>query len=175
MTQYRRSPVSTAAIVVILLAVLFVAGVFLFFNLLKGGQDESPVVPAADTSAQVAADGVVYGVLLYSPTCSHCQKVIAEGWPQLRNEFGDQFDLLFINTTMGSGQALADDIYEYYAIPAESRVVPTMMIGDAVFVGEEEIPTAGREAISAGIAAGGVPLPPVPGLIEAYIEASQIE
>ncbi len=174
MTQRRRSPETIIPLIVLLLAGLIIGGAVLFakFQQRKLQRTIDEVVPA---EAAATGDGVVYGVLLYSPTCPHCQKVITEDWPQLRSEFGDQLELLFINTTTGSGQALSDAIYEYYAIPADSRVVPTMMIGDAVFVGDEEIPTMGRETIRAGIAAGGVPLPPVPGLIEAYNEASQME
>ncbi|MBN1120827.1 MAG: hypothetical protein JXJ17_07085 [Anaerolineae bacterium] len=176
MTKLRRSPVSTVSIVVLLLAVLFIAGVFLFSKLLQDKQDEAPVaLPIASPVQEIAADGVVYGILLYSPTCPHCQEVITQVWPQFRNEFGDHLELLFIDTTSSSGQTLTTNIYDYYAIPPEARVVPMMMIGDAVFVGTDQIPTTGHETIRAGIAAGGVPLPPVPGLAEAYEQASQIE
>ncbi len=174
MTKLRRSSVPTTAIAVLLAAVLLIVGVFLLFNLRQGEAQGAPPIDSP-TEQAITADGIVYGVLLYSPTCPHCQNVITEVWPQLREEFGDHLELLFINTTTGSGQALASDIYDYYSVPAESRVVPMMMIGDAVFVGDEEIPAAGRETIRAGIAAGGVPLPPVPGLADAYNQATQIE
>jgi len=117
---------------------------------------------------------VVYGVLLYSNTCPHCHAFITEDWPIMRQEFGDQFQLLFINVNSDAGHQLGGAVYDYYGVPEGERYVPMMMIGDQVFVGGYDIPTLGSEAVRQGLASGGIPLPAVPGLQEAYNQALAI-
>ena len=50
---------------------------------------------------------VVYALLLYSPSCPHCHDFIENGYPSMREEFGDQFQLLFINVQSEQGHAIA--------------------------------------------------------------------
>jgi len=120
---------------------------------------------------QASAQGnepVVYGVFFYSPTCPHCHLVIQNDYPRMQAEFGDQFRLLFINVQTPGGEALFRAAYNAPHLAVNSLGVPTMIIGDVVMVGSVEIPAVAFDVIREGIAAGGIGLPDIPGLREAY-------
>jgi uncharacterized membrane protein len=134
------------------------------------------------TPAQVSAQDpsgddqpVVFVVILYSTTCPHCQNLIANDWPPIAEEFGDLLRPVWINISSQYGNQLGGAVYDYYNIPPDQRFVPMMFLGDQVFVGGNEIPNEGREAIREAIANGGMALPPVPGLQEAYNQAMAAE
>ncbi|MBN1122958.1 MAG: hypothetical protein JXJ17_17920 [Anaerolineae bacterium] len=144
-------------LVLVLVSVLIFAA---FFNPGQAlAQGENPDEP------------VVYGILLYSNTCPHCHEFITNDWPVMKQEFGDQFQLLFINVNSDAGHILGGAVYDYYGIPEGERYVPMMMIGNQVFVGGYDIPMLGGDAVRQGLASGGIPLPDVPGLQEAYAQA----
>lgn len=111
---------------------------------------------------------IVYGVLFYSPTCPHCAVVIEETLPELQEEFGPQLQLLLINTAVPQGGALLQSTYDHFQVPDSRWGVPTMIIGSDVLVGSLEIPALSPGLIRAGLDAGGLELPGVPGLREAY-------
>lgn len=120
-------------------------------------------------TAQAQDDGpIVYGVLFYSPTCPHCAVVLEETLPELQEEFGPQLQLLLINTAVPQGGALLQSAYEYLQVPDNRWGVPTMIIGGDVLVGSGEIPALSSSLIRTGLGAGGLELPGVPGLREAY-------
>ncbi len=125
----------------------------------------------APALAQETDEPVVFGLLLYSPTCPHCHDFIVNEWPKMHEEFGDQFQLLFINVMSEGGHQLAMAVYEVYSIPEDQRYVPMMIIGDKVLVGSIDIPAQAPDIIRAGLERGGIGLPSVPGLREAYEQA----
>jgi len=129
------------------------------------------LTPAAPTQAQ-SEDGVVYAVLFHSPQCPHCLAFIQNDWPVMEREFGDQLNMLFVNVLDPGNRALMERMYAYYRIPDDQRYVPMMFIGDQVFVGGDELPTIGAQTIRDGIKNGGIPMPPVDGLAEAFNQAA---
>ena len=117
---------------------------------------------------------VVFGVLFYSPECPHCHAFIENDWPGMQAEFGDQFQLLFINVQTQGGEALFRAAYNAPQLHLDSLGVPTMVIGDQVMVGSVDIPQQAPILVREGLAQGGIGLPAIPGLSEAY-EASQAQ
>lgn len=107
---------------------------------------------------------IVYAVLFYSPQCPHCHEVITNDWPKLQEEFGDQFQLLFIDVTTTQGQMLYGATVEAFGVPPERQGVPTMILGTEVLVGSIEIPQRAPTLIREGLKAGGIGLPEIPGL-----------
>ncbi len=76
------------------------------------------------------ADGpVVRVVLFFSPTCPHCHQVMTETLPPLMEHYGNQLQIVSVNTSHPDGQALYQAAIERYAIPEERRGVPTLIIG----------------------------------------------
>lgn len=113
-----------------------------------------------------AADPVVRAVLFYSPSCPHCHQVIDNDLPPLVEQYGEQLDVLGINTAHPDGQALYQAAITHFAIPPERRGVPTLIVGETVLVGSGEIPQQFPGLIEQHLAAGGVDWPAIPGLAD---------
>lgn len=113
-----------------------------------------------------AADPVVHAILFYSPTCPHCHQVIDNDLPPLMEQYGDQLEIMGINTAHPDGQALYQAAITYFEIPSGRRGVPTLIVGDHVLVGSSEIPAQFPGLIEEYLAAGGVDWPAIPGLAE---------
>lgn len=122
-----------------------------------------------------AQEPVVYALLFYSPTCPHCHELIQNDLPPMQEEFGEQLIVLFVDVSTQGGNSLARAAYDTFDIPRDNWVVPMMIIGDTVMIGGYEIPTVASELIRTGLADGGIGLPPIPGLAEAYAQATGAE
>jgi uncharacterized membrane protein/thiol-disulfide isomerase/thioredoxin len=117
---------------------------------------------------------VVRAVLFYSPSCPHCHKVITEDLPPLFEKYGDQLQIVGVDTTTASGQALFIAAIQQHNIPPENQVVPMLFVGDQILLGSLEIPEQLPRLIEQYLAQGGMDWPDIPGLREA-LEASQPE
>ena len=116
----------------------------------------------------VAADApVVRAIMFYSPSCGHCHYVITEVLTPLMEEYGEQLEIVGVNTADPGGQALYQGAITQFAIPQERLGVPTLIIGDVVLVGSLEIPEQLPGLIEEYLAEGGMNWPAVPGLVEA--------
>jgi len=113
-----------------------------------------------------ASTPVVQAILFYSPTCGHCHKVITEDLPPLTEKYGDQLQIIGIDVTVEEGQNLYQAAIKHFNIPNERLGVPTLVVGDIVLVGSQEIPEKLPGLIDQGLAAGGIGWPNIPGLQE---------
>lgn len=119
-------------------------------------------------AAQAEDEPVVFAVLFYSPTCPHCHEVITEHYPKMKDEFGEQFKLLFIDASTQQGAAFFTSACDAYNIPANYRGVPMMFLDGEVMIGSTQIPEQAPVLIREGLKNGGIGLPAIPGLEEAY-------
>jgi uncharacterized membrane protein/glutaredoxin len=118
-----------------------------------------------------AQEATVRAVLFYSPSCPHCHQVISQDLPPLLEKYGQQLQIVGVDTTQPGGQALYQAAIERYDIPEERRGVPTLILGDTVLVGSLEIPEQLPGLIEQYLAQGGVDWPDIPGLVEALTAA----
>lgn len=126
-------------------------------------------VLALSLAGLVQAQGetaVVRAVLFYSPTCPHCQHVIEDVLPPLYEEYGSQLQIIGVSTLESEGWALYQAAAERFSIPKEQQVVPTLIVGETVLTGADEVAERFPGLIQAGLAAGGAALPDIPGLLE---------
>ncbi len=108
---------------------------------------------------------VVRGVLFFSPTCPHCHYVMEEVLPPLVEQYGDQLQILPVDVTQSQGIQLYQSAVAALAIPQDRIGVPTLVIGDTVLVGSQEISEQLPGLIEMRLAAGGVDYwPAIPGL-----------
>ena len=71
------------------------------------------VVALPQTATAAADDGVVHGILFYSPTCPHCHEVMTNVLPPLRDQYGDQLVIVEVDATTAKGGvviAIADGL-----------------------------------------------------------------
>ncbi len=124
---------------------------------------------ASPVQAQTA---VVRAVLFYSPSCPHCHKVITEDLPPLLEKYGDQLEIIGVDTSSSGGQELFRAAIEWHKVPPTSQAVPMLFVDDVMLLGSIDIPEQFPGLIEKYLAQGGVDWPAIPGLREA-IEASQ--
>jgi uncharacterized membrane protein/thiol-disulfide isomerase/thioredoxin len=117
--------------------------------------------------AQTTSTPIVQVVLFYSPSCPHCHDVINNILPPLAEQYGDQLQVLGIDTSQPVGQTLYQSTIEHFAIPRERVGVPTLMVGEVILVGSGEIPEMLPGLVEEGLAAGGIGWPDIPGLATA--------
>lgn len=144
--------------VIVLIALLVALPVGLF----------GPALPA-----QAQEDPVAYGVFFHSPTCPHCVEVLNNHWPRIQAEFGDQLRVLFVNVATPSGRDLM--LATLPVLGIESSGVPLLVLGESYMTGSIQIPLEAPIAIRDGLAAGGIPVPAVPGIETIFAQAEAAE
>ncbi|MEN8216235.1 MAG: vitamin K epoxide reductase family protein [Pseudomonadota bacterium] len=107
---------------------------------------------------------IVHALLFYSPACPHCHKVLSEDIPPLHKKYGEQLRIVVVNTQQADGQALYQAAIKHFHIPDDRIGVPTLIVGNQILVGSNEIPTLFPELIESFLAQGGIDWPPIPGL-----------
>jgi uncharacterized membrane protein len=95
--------------------------------------------------------------------------VITNHWPGIQTEFGDQLQVLFINVATQDGIGIMRAALEAMNIP--SGGVPMLIIGDQVLVGSLDIPQQTPGIVRAGLDAGGIGYPPIPGIDMVFEQA----
>jgi uncharacterized membrane protein len=121
------------------------------------------LIPTVNGFAQAP---IVRAVLFYSPTCPHCHEVMTEHLPPLTDQYGEQLQIIAVDVSVEGGNMLYESAIELYSIPRERLGVPLLIIGDQYLVGSIEIPDELPGLIEAGIDAGGVDWPALPGLVQ---------
>jgi uncharacterized membrane protein len=109
---------------------------------------------------------VVRAVLFYSPTCPHCHQVITEDLPGIFEKYGDQLEIIGVDTSTPGGALLFQSAIDRFEIPDESQAVPLLIVGETILLGSFEIPEQLPGLIEGYLAQGGVDWPDIPGLRE---------
>jgi len=130
--------------------------------LAQGGVDILPAIQQVMDAARGTAHAVVRAVLFYMPTCSHCEAVIQQALPVLKERYGDQFEVKLVDVT-------DDAVYETFSAYSQSRTgkkelvgVPTMVIADTTLVGGNDIFENVDATIQAYLLLGGTEFPELP-------------
>jgi len=100
---------------------------------------------------------IARGILLYSPTCPHCHKVINEDLPPLYQTYGDQLDLLYVDVTDQANYGVLRAAAQTY--PDLPNVVPLLIIDGSILTGSQEIPARLPGLIDGCLAKGGCDWP----------------
>lgn len=116
--------------------------------------------------AQEGAGTDAVAVLFFSPSCPHCEAYIQNELPLLQDEFGARLSVYMIDVSTERGSYLVGYSFAHYDIPQNEWGVPMMLIGDHILQGAVEIPSNASPLIAAGLADGGIGLPPIPILRE---------
>lgn len=115
-------------------------------------------------SVAQAAQPVVHAVLFFSPTCGSCHIVTDQVLPPLVDLYQDKLDIVGIDVSQPAGLQLYESAIAYYQIPSDRIGVPTLIIGDVVLVGANEIPQKLPQLIEQALQSGGTDFPSFPGL-----------
>ena len=119
-----------------------------------------PLLIAAKTTEKP----IVQAILFFSPTCPHCHQVINELLIPMQEQYGDQLQMLGIDTSLPAGGELYGKAIEHFKIPENRLGVPTLIVGDVVLVGGSEIPARFPALVADGLSNGGISWPKIPDL-----------
>jgi uncharacterized membrane protein len=126
-----------------------------------------------DVSAQESApedQPVVQAVLFFSPSCGHCEFVRTEVFPPLFDKYGQQLEIIEIDTTSGEGRTLFSHVMVFLDIPKRQQAVPFLIIEDDHMVGSISISEQFPGLIATELQGDGTNWPDIPVLLE-YIQA----
>lgn len=129
------------------LKAILLAGMFLLFPAAARAQTALPAVRA---------------VLFYSPTCGHCELVIAETLIPMTKRYGDQLQILGVDVSQPQGSELFSAALQKFGL--ERGGVPFLVIDNIYLVGSQEIPERFPGMVETYLAQGGLDWPNLPGL-----------
>ncbi len=112
----------------------------------------------------VQAKPVVHVVYFNSVTCPHCQAVEEQVLKPLQAQYGAQLDVRMVEISSPSNYELLIRTEERFAVRAEQRGIPTLVIGDTILIGEEAIRAQFPGLVEQGLALGGIALPNIAGM-----------
>jgi thiol-disulfide isomerase/thioredoxin len=109
---------------------------------------------------------VVHAILFYSPSCPHCHQVMTEVLPPLEKQYGNQLQVLEVDTSTPEGSQLYQSAVAHFNVTQDRRGVPTLIVDSIVLVGSGEIPQYLPSLIERGLKQeGGVDWPAIPGFV----------
>ncbi len=123
-------------------------------------------LPAQTINAQTAVSPAIQAILFYSPTCPHCHAVINDLLVPMQEQYGDQLQILGVDVTQPGGSLLFTESLTYFGWVPEETGVPTLIVADKILNGSLQIPEEFPGIVEAGLAAGGIGWPDIPGLQE---------
>lgn len=116
--------------------------------------------PSVQPSPTGAGPGVVRMLFFYSPTCPHCHDIITNYFPILDAKYGDRVEVYALNVQHPASYGLLLAVEEKAGLPENQRgFVPTMLVGEELFIGSNMIREYLEGAIDRYLAQGGVDLP----------------
>jgi uncharacterized membrane protein len=113
-------------------------------------------------SGDTARAPEVRAVLFFSPACPHCRDLVEHGLPPIISRFGPRLVIVGVNVLSDDGAAQYRSMVSHFALPPDRQGVPTLVVGERVLVGSEEIPHELPGLTERGLAAGGVDWPDLP-------------
>lgn len=111
----------------------------------------------------------VQGILFFDPSCENCESVMANVLPPLVSRFGDDLKVYEVNVSLVPVFDAWSLTNKTFDVPPEKKGVPTLVIGDQVLSGEDEIGARLPGIVEDGMAGDGIGLPPVLGLTAAQV------
>ncbi len=116
--------------------------------------------PASDES-------VIHILYFYSVDCTHCQAVERDVLKPLEEKYPGRLDIRYLEIGDPNAYELLVRAEEYFGVAPEKRGLPTIVIGDQILIGEEEVRQQLPCLVEKCLAETGADFPPIPGLADA--------
>lgn len=138
--------------------------------LAQGGVDLTPPMRQAleaaarlrESAATLLPTGAVHAVLFHMPTCGHCEEVIQNVLPGLKQRYGDRFQLKLIDVTDNAAYEKFIGFVQRLVGEKGMFGVPTLVIADTVMLGANTIREQADGTIQRYLALGGAAYPELP-------------
>jgi thiol-disulfide isomerase/thioredoxin len=139
---------------------------------LAQGGAELPALPAATSEA---SKPIARFILFYGETCPHCHAVMDEYLPTVYEKYGDQVEHQYIEVWNNTDNYRTMLGLETKLGVAQDQMgaVPTLVIGDKVLIGDQDIPDKLETYINEYLAQGGVDFPSLQNLPQIELPTPQ--
>jgi cytochrome c biogenesis protein CcdA len=124
----------------------------------------TPVGPELPEATEAPIEGAVHGYYFYANSCSHCITILDTILFPLEEEYGPLLDIRLLETSIPAYYEALLTIEDDYAVGSSERQLPTLVIGDAVLIGETAVKAELPEIVERGLETGGIPFPEIPGV-----------
>jgi cytochrome c biogenesis protein CcdA len=111
-------------------------------------------------------------LFFWSETCHNCHEVMEEFLPPVAQAYGDQLEILYVETSDPAHYELYLAALEAYDVPPVRQGVPALFIGKTHLVGAVEIPEKLVEQIDRHLDRGGLAYPEIEGLETLLLETA---
>lgn len=123
----------------------------------------SPLGPALIQPGVLPCDpAAVHALYFYSTDCPHCMAALEETVQPLQFEMGAKLQVTLVEIDYAENYELLIRAEEYFGVSPEDRAIPTLVIGEQVLIGEDNVRTEFREIVEQGLRNGGIPWPAIP-------------
>lgn len=97
---------------------------------------------------------VINVIYFYSYDCSHCQAVKNDLLAPMENEYGESLNILYIEISTAPNYELLISFEAAFGITADQRGIPTLVVGDTILIGEEEIRSQFHQIVTGNLEDG---------------------
>ena len=117
---------------------------------------------SSPASAQTVEPAIVRAVLFTSHVCTFCRQIVEQDLPPAIQGFGDQLQILTVDTDTPEGKQLYQAALDTFGVP---RGVPLLFVDQTTLGGINIVPQF-PALVETFLAQGGVDWPAIPGLAE---------
>ena len=122
-----------------------------------GGSEPGP-------SVIMEVDNQVRALYFYSLECPHCYAVLEELIKPMQMEYGLQLDVRLLEIGVPAYYELLINVEEQFLVKPEDRNIPTLLIGQELLIGEDDIRAEFPDIVQEAASGDGIDWPNIPGL-----------
>jgi cytochrome c biogenesis protein CcdA/glutaredoxin len=162
----KRTTAIIFALVLSLLAVLLLSSAKTAFAQLNSPEKQfvTPVGPEISPETTQEPDSAVHGWYFYGNDCPHCLKVLEEDLTPLFDQYGELLDIRLLEISIPEYYEALMLVEAHFDVPALKRSIPTLVVGDQIWIGETEIRDNLVRLVEDGIDQGGIAFPVIEGI-----------
>lgn len=130
---------------------------------------QPPIGPGVQLPTQDLSNAKIHAYYFYSNSCAHCINILNDVIYPLEKAHPGLLDIRFLE--LGN-----PDIYRalmtaeaHFGVKPEERGLPTTIIGDKIFIGEDQNRESLTKLVQQGLEGSGIPFPTIEGLDPALL------
>jgi cytochrome c biogenesis protein CcdA/glutaredoxin len=127
-------------------------------------QLSTPVGPDLSDSTEPVDDLAVHGYYFYANDCPHCIEVLENIISPALEENKELLDIRLLEISIPEYYEAMLIIESHFNVEASQRSIPTLVVGDQIFIGQSEIEENFSALVENGIEEGGIPFPEITGI-----------
>lgn len=124
------------------------------------------LIPGRGWAAPASDSPVIHILYFYSTECPHCRAVEREILEPLKAQYPNRLDIRYLEIGDPTAYELLVRTEEYFRVAPEKRGLPTVVVGDRILIGEEEVRQQLPCLVEKCLAETGADFPPIPGIRE---------